>query len=64
MDAKTLAYNRDVDVKKFEWKNIVIRFGIPQVLILDNGLQFDSKAFWEYCSNLGIINRYSSLAYP
>ena len=34
------------------------------MLILDNGLQFDSKAIREYCSNLGIINRYSSLAYP
>ena len=31
---------------------------------MDNGLQFDSKAIREYCSNLGIINRYSSLAYP
>ena len=45
VDAETLAYIRDVDVKKFVWKNIVIRFGVPQVLILDNGLQFDSKAF-------------------
>ena len=34
------------------------------MLILDNGLQFDCKAFREYCSNLGIINKYSSPAYP
>ena len=64
VEAEALANIRDVDVKKFVWKNIITRFGVPQVLILDNGLQFDGKAFREYCSNLGIINRYSSPAYP
>lgn len=33
-------------------------------VISNNGLQFDSKAFREFCSDLGIKNRYSSLAYP
>ena len=32
--------------------------------ISDNGLQFDSKAFRKYCSDLGIKNRYSTPAYP
>ena len=31
---------------------------------MDNGLQFDSKAFRRYCYELGIANRYSTLAYP
>ena len=34
------------------------------MLILDNGLQFDSKTFRRYCGELGIINRYSTPAYP
>ena len=34
------------------------------MLISDNGLQFDSKAFRKYCSDPGIKNRYSTLAYP
>ena len=59
-----MANIRDVDAKKFIWKNIVTRFGIPHTLIWDNGLQFDSKAFKRYCSELGIANRYSTLAYP
>lgn len=54
---------RDVDVKTFVWKNIIMRFGVPQVLIFDNGLQVDSKVFHEYCANLSIIKRYSSPAY-
>ena len=53
-----------MDVKKFIWKNIVTRFGIPYTLISDNGLQFDSKSFRRYCCELGITNRYSIPAYP
>ena len=51
-------------MKKFIWKNIITRFGVPNSLISDNGLQFDSRAFRKFCSNLGIRNRYSSLTYP
>ena len=50
--------------KRFIWKNIVTRFGVPYAFISDNDLQFDSKAFRKYCSDLGIKNRYSTLAYP
>ena len=46
------------------WKNIITRFGVPDSLISDNGLQFDSKAFREFCCGLGIRNRYSTSAYP
>ena len=53
-----------MDAKKFVWKSIVTRFGVPHVLISDNGLQFDSKMFRKYCGELGIINRYSTPAYP
>ena len=49
-----------MDIKKFVWKNIVTRFGMPDFLISDNGLQFDSRVFCEFC----IKNRYSTPAYP
>ena len=55
---------KDMDAKRFVWKNIVFRFRIPYTLISDDGLQFDSKTFKRYCCNLGITNRYSTLAYP
>ena len=53
-----------MDAKKFIWKNIITRFGTPHTLISDNGLQFDSKNFREYCCDFGITNRYSTPAYP
>ena len=53
-----------MDAKRFVWKNIITRFGIPHALISDNGLQFDSKMFRKYCGELGITNRYSTSAYP
>ena len=64
VEAKPLANITDMDVKRFVWKNFVTRFGVPHVLISDNGLQFDSKMFRKYCGELGIINRYSTSAYP
>ena len=64
VEAKPLVNIKDVDAKKFVWKNIVTQFRVPHVLISDNGLQFDSKAFRRYYYELGIMNRYSTPAYP
>ena len=64
VEAEPLANIRDVDAKRFVWKSIVTRFGVPHVLISDNGLQYDSKMFRKYCGELGITNRYSTPVYP
>ena len=64
VETEPLANIKDVDAKRFVWKNIVTQFGIPHTLISDNGLQFDSKAFMRYCYNLDITNRYSTPTYP
>ena len=61
-EVEALANIRDVNVKKFMWKNT--RFGVLDSFIFDNGLQFDSRAFCEFCSDLSIKNRYSTTAYP
>nr|XP_023893256.1 uncharacterized protein LOC112005238 [Quercus suber] len=63
-EAGALANIQDVDVKKFVWNNIVTRFGVPDSVISDNGLQFDSRAFHKFCNDLSIKNRYSTPAYP
>lgn len=40
VEAKALANIQNVDVKKFVWKSIVLRFGVLESLVLDNGLWF------------------------
>ena len=46
------------------WKNIICRFGIPRTIISDNGRQFNSQGFRDFCSGLGIKNQFSSLGHP
>ena len=64
VEAEPLVNIKDMDAKRFVWKNIVTRFGVPHVLISDNGLLLDSKMFRKYCGELEITNRYSTFAYP
>ena len=64
VEAEAYASIKDKDVTKFVWKNIICRFGIPQTIIADNGPQFDSIAFRNFCSELNIRNSYSTPHYP
>ena len=41
-----------------------MHFGIPWVVISDNGTKFESKLFKGFCSDLGIKNFFSSPGYP
>ncbi|RVW92740.1 Pro-Pol polyprotein [Vitis vinifera] len=64
VEAEAYASIKEKDVTKFRWKNIVCRFGIPHTIIADNGPQFDSIAFRNFCSELNIRNSYSTPRYP
>ena len=52
------------NIQSFVWKNITCRYGIPIMLVSDNGKQFDNIAFKDFCSKLGIKNHYSSPTHP
>ncbi|XP_027157186.1 uncharacterized protein LOC113758608 [Coffea eugenioides] len=51
-------------IQKFFWKNIVCRFGIPHVLIFDNGRQFAENPFRSWCAELGINQHFTSVGHP
>ena len=51
-------------IENFVVKNILSRFGIPRVLVSDNGWQFDTPIFRQFCSGYGIANHYSSPEHP
>jgi transposase InsO family protein len=45
-------------------KSIVFRFGVPHSIITDNGTNFTSKEFKDYCEGLGIKLKFASVAHP
>ena len=61
VEAEALAIITEKNIRSFVWRNIIYRYGIPRVLVSDNGRQFDNNAFRDFCSELGIKNHYSSL---
>jgi transposase InsO family protein len=44
-------------------KSIVCRFGVPNRIIADNGTQFKSRLFQEYCEDNGIQLCFESVAH-
>jgi transposase InsO family protein len=45
-------------------KSIVFRFGVPHIIITDNGTNFTSKEVKDYCERLGIKLKLASVAHP
>jgi hypothetical protein len=45
-------------------KSIVCRFGVPSHIIMDNGTQFTSRFFQEYCEGVGTQLCFASVAHP
>ena len=64
VEAEPLAKITQQNIKNFVWKSIVCRFGVPRVLVSDNGRQFDNTPFRDFCEQLGINNHYSSPSHP
>ena len=64
VEAEALATITEKNVRNFVWKNIICRYGIPRVLVSNNGKQFDNDAFRDFCSQLGIKNHNSSPTHP
>ena len=64
VEAKALAAIMEKNIRSFVQRNKICRFGIPRILVSDNGKQFDNSAFRGFCSKLGIKNHYSLPAHP
>ena len=45
IEAEPIATITEAKITSFVWKNIICRFGIPNVIILNNGKQFDNPKF-------------------
>jgi transposase InsO family protein len=43
---------------------VIFHFGVPHSIITDNGSNFTSGEFKEYCEKLGIQLKFASVAHP
>ncbi|KAK3017188.1 hypothetical protein RJ639_007839 [Escallonia herrerae] len=64
VEAEALATITAKKCEDFFWRAVIYRFGIPCVLITDNGKQFDNTTFRTFCANLTIAHRFTSVAHP
>ena len=60
-EAKSLTAISNKKVQEFVWESIICRFRIPYEIISDNGMQFDSDEFRDFCDDFGIKKNFSSV---
>ncbi|KAK3013193.1 hypothetical protein RJ639_008804 [Escallonia herrerae] len=64
VEAEALVTISEKKCEDLFWRVVVCRFGIPRVLVTDNGKQFDNTTFRTFCTNLTTEQRFSSVAHP
>lgn len=64
IEAEPLASITSARVQRFFYKNVISRFGVPKVLITDNGTQFTSRGFRELMDGLHIKQHFTSVEHP
>ncbi|KAI5324765.1 hypothetical protein L3X38_033838 [Prunus dulcis] len=64
VEAEPLATITAAKIEDFVWTHICCRFGIPYAIITDNGRQFDSELFRQFCTRLKINLFFASPAHP
>ena len=63
IEAKPVAMITATKVKEF-FQDIVVRFGVPNRIITDNGTQFTGSEFKDWCEKLDIKICYAYVAQP
>ncbi|PNX76230.1 retrotransposon-related protein [Trifolium pratense] len=64
IEAEPLASISAFNVLRFFKRNILARFGIPQVVITDNGTQFTDKKVREFMAKIGTSQHFTSVEHP
>ena len=50
VEVEVLATITEKNIRNFVWRNIICKYGILKVLVLDNGKQFNNNSFKDFCS--------------
>jgi IS30 family transposase len=64
IEARAVSTITSKTAQKLFWKNIVCHFGVPSELTVDNGKQFDSQDFKNFCFSIGTKLAFASVYHP
>ncbi|XP_021867331.2 uncharacterized protein [Spinacia oleracea] len=64
IEAEPVAKITANQVKKFIWKGIITRFGLPMAIVMDHGVQFDCSPVQSFLSTYKVKFAYSSVCHP
>jgi hypothetical protein len=64
IEARAVSTITSKTAQKFFWQNIVCRFGVSSKLTVDNGKQFDSQDFRDFCLSIGTKLAFASVYHP
>ncbi|XP_057785427.1 uncharacterized protein LOC131002954 [Salvia miltiorrhiza] len=64
VEAEAVGKIDEVTVERFIWRNICCRFGVPRIIVLDNGTQFIGQRIADFCDRMDITQRFVSVAHP
>ena len=64
VEAEPLAQIIEAKMENFVRNHIIFCFGIPKVIITDNGRQFDNTKFKEFCALFHIDHKLTSISHP
>ena len=64
VEAEPMAAITSKKMQSIVWRFIICRYGIPQKLVSNNGKQFGSDKFKDFCNELGIVKSFSAMVHP
>ncbi len=64
VEVETVASITEKAIIKFFKSHILARFGVPYILISDNGTQFIGKEFKHFCDELHIERMCTAVSHP
>ncbi|GAU19161.1 hypothetical protein TSUD_89260 [Trifolium subterraneum] len=64
IEAEPLAKIGASHILRFFKRNVLAKFGIPQVVVTNNGMQFTNKKFQEFLAAIGTTQHFTSVEHP
>ncbi|XP_057786804.1 uncharacterized protein LOC131004199 [Salvia miltiorrhiza] len=64
VEAEAVSKIDEGTIERFIWRNICCRYGVPRIIVSDNGTQFTGQRITDFCDRMDITQRFVSVAHP